>query len=672
MKLEQERFPLAPADIEVFVAGHPFAKNVLVFTEHLNATYFISFDIPLRRLNSSGAVNFAAVSQKGVAEAGSKCWERWTHAFRPDIVIMTRYGQGDGLEILSFFQGKGIPVVYHIDDDLLELPASLGEEIQKRHGQVAETRRQLLSKCDLIYASTAHLAEVLQQRFPAQRIYHGIYAPYMEEALRSARSAAKPRQVIGYMGSKGHQHDLQLAIPAVERLLDERPELEFEVFGSIVMPDELRRFGKRVRHHSVQKSYEEFLASLAGLGWGIGLAPLVEEPFNRCKAPTKFIEYTAAGIPTMASCNPVYGEVIPENAGYLVRDQDWYTGLRFWLDQPQARSESLSCAQAYCEQTFSIARLTEQVAHVLNLASEKRESVQVYVGADRSQQLAIKVLEHSIRRYTRAHVKVHPMVDLAVPVPKDPRNGQRTGFSFSRFCIPELTRYQGRAIYLDADMLVFKDILGLWNLPFDGKKVLVQTDVQHLDTSLHKENAPPVRKKQCSVMLLDCARLTWSINQVVRDLDEKRYDYPQLLEQLALEPEDAIGFGIPFEWNSLEYYGPETCLIHYTDMGTQPWVSTRNPNAYLWVNELRAMLADGSLTLAELNGEVRQGYFRPSLLRELRFGHRVPAMLKGVFNALNSMLDRLQGYVPHRAVYAAKKARQQAMALKATSAAPNA
>lgn len=48
--------------------------------------------------------------------------------------------------------------------------------------------------------------------------------------------------------------------------------------------------------------------------------------------------------------------------------------------------------------------------------------IRVYVGADRSQQLAIKVLEHSIRRHTSAMIEVIPMIDLHVPSPNDPCN----------------------------------------------------------------------------------------------------------------------------------------------------------------------------------------------------------------------------------------------------------
>lgn len=287
--------------------------------------------------------------------------------------------------------------------------------------------------------------------------------------------------------------------------------------------------------------------------------------------------------------------------------------------------------------------------------------IKVYVGADRSQQLAIKVLEYSIQRHTMAPVEVIPMIDLPVPVPKDPRNGQRTGFSYSRFCIPKLAGYSGRAIYMDADMQVFKDIQELWELPFNGAKVLVQQEVKHLDITMVKGNAPKARIKQCAVMLLDCSRLDWDISAIVNDMDRGRYTYEQLMYEMCILKEEEVGYAVPFEWNSLEYFDENTRLIHYTDMGTQPWVSTNNPNGHLWFAEVRRMLVDGRLDWATLEQEVRLGYFRPSLLREIRYGHLVPKFLRSLLNRKNTMHDKLNGYVPHKAVYETKRLRNTAI-----------
>lgn len=290
------------------------------------------------------------------------------------------------------------------------------------------------------------------------------------------------------------------------------------------------------------------------------------------------------------------------------------------------------------------------------------EPIRVFVGADRSQALAVPVLEYSIKRHTTAKVEVIPMLDLPVPAPVDPRNGQRTGFSFSRFCIPKLTGYKGRAIYMDADMLVFSDIRELWDIPFDGAKIVIQKEVKFEEQSTAKVGAPKKRKKQCAVMLLDCDRLDWDIEQIVSDMDRGKYDYEQLMYDLCILPEEEVKYGVPFEWNSLEHWDPATRLIHYTDVYTQPWTAVGNPYGYLWFDEVRRMIAERALTLEAIQIEIDLGYFRPSLMKDVTWGQRVPKFLRGMWDRRNALSDKVAGYIPHKAVYEAKRARKKAVA----------
>ena len=100
--------------------------------------------------------------------------------------------------------------------------------------------------------------------------------------------------------------------------------------------------------------------------------------------------------------------------------------------------------------------------------------VRVYVGSQDAQMLAVKVLEFSIRRHTTADVVVFPLHEAKIefPTPREVKNRPRTPFSFQRFYIPALQGQRGRAIYLDSDMQVFRDIQELWNMPFDGADLL--------------------------------------------------------------------------------------------------------------------------------------------------------------------------------------------------------
>ncbi|WP_119458826.1 glycosyltransferase [Rhodospirillaceae bacterium SYSU D60014] len=289
--------------------------------------------------------------------------------------------------------------------------------------------------------------------------------------------------------------------------------------------------------------------------------------------------------------------------------------------------------------------------------SATEDPVRIFVGTDRSQLLAVKVLDYSVRRHTDLPVELIPMLDLPLPEPRDLRQRQRTGFSFARFAIPRLAGYRGRALYLDADMLVLQDIAELWTLPFDGAKVIIQEAIPEEHRGKRRLGRTR-RAKQCSVMLLDCERLDWQPEAIIAGLDGA-YGYEDLVHRLCILDETEIRYAVPFRWNSLEVYRPETCLIHYTDMETQPWVSTDNRNGWLWLNEVKQMLEAGALSWAEIEEEVRFGHFRPSLLAELR----LPADHSIADRTRKAMLDRIDadaGFIKHRAAYAAMREREAA------------
>jgi hypothetical protein len=287
------------------------------------------------------------------------------------------------------------------------------------------------------------------------------------------------------------------------------------------------------------------------------------------------------------------------------------------------------------------------------------ETIDIFVGADRSQLLAVAVLEHSIRRHTSRPVQLRPLIDLDLPEPRDLRQGSRTNFSFARFAIPELCGYCGKGLYLDADMLVFRDIGELWDIPFDGASVVIQEEIPGHAVSHDKPGAPKTRVKQCSVMLIDCQRARWDVRRIVAGLDGG-YTYEELMHQLCILPEREIRYAVPFAWNSLEHFDEATRLIHYTDMDTQPWVSAANRHGRLWLDEVRLMLEGGALTRAEVRTEIELGYFRPSLLLELE-----EAPHRRGWDAATAeryaAIDQRAGFVRHAEVYRRKKMRAQAV-----------
>ena len=241
--------------------------------------------------------------------------------------------------------------------------------------------------------------------------------------------------------------------------------------------------------------------------------------------------------------------------------------------------------------------------------------IKIYLGTQIEQRLAVEVLSYSIKQHTRATVKIVPLYEavaaanIHIPTPDAPKLKPRTPFTFQRFAIPALCHYQGRALYLDSDMLVFRDICELWQQSFTS----TQNSSETLDLLSVPEPADSQRPPQYSVMLLNCEQLSWDAPELVKQLVQGRWSYEQFVLEMA--PARQKSASLPVGWNDLERYDPgKTALLHYTDMPRQPWLSTVNPLARLWCDVLLKAIASGAISRQTVCDSVARGWVRPSLL----------------------------------------------------------
>lgn len=373
-------------ELDIHWPGPNTAPRVIVFTEHINATYYLSFHYAMEELVREGRASFAALSSVSVASAlrggGAADVDEFVAALveetHPDVVVFSRYAVPQGPSLAEAFSRVGIPLVYHIDDDLLHLPESLGGVVLRNHGsgEVLSARRRLMERADVIYASTSFLAQRLRQEFPGRLVFSGIYAPVLTEPPRAVSSATGDTFDIGYMGSKGHARDLEMVEQALAAILRKHPRVRFEVFGTISLPESLQAFGERVSASRVIRDYREFLTEMSRKRWDVGIAPLRSDVFNKCKAPTKFIEYTSCGIPTVASDIEVYRSVIEDGVtGRLARDSDWERILDEVVADPENAVAWRERAGIDCRRRFSLDVLKRQLLHVVDLARRIRSPV---------------------------------------------------------------------------------------------------------------------------------------------------------------------------------------------------------------------------------------------------------------------------------------------------------
>lgn len=82
----------------------------------------------------------------------------------------------------------------------------------------------------------------------------------------------------------------------------------------------------------------------------------------------------------------------------------------------------------------------------------------IFIGVDTRQPIAYHVLAQSILNHASEPVSITPLWNTHI------HHGIREGltqFTYTRYLVPYLCGYEGRALFMDADMLVRKDIIPL-------------------------------------------------------------------------------------------------------------------------------------------------------------------------------------------------------------------
>jgi len=269
----------------------------------------------------------------------------------------------------------------------------------------------------------------------------------------------------------------------------------------------------------------------------------------------------------------------------------------------------------------------------ISAQTDTGRKVRLFIGSGEASLLERKTLIYSLRKHTQRPLEIfvfngtHNAIELdgqdPVPAPMSLKVKYRnvTEFSLYRFLIPEICQFEGKAIYLDSDMICLADIGELFDTPMDGSAVLA------------KPSTKSTRSWSLSLMLMDCSECRFNLEAIIDQIDQNAYSYSDFTafgqKYLNINPL-RVGHLDP-NWNVFDRRDAGTKLIHFTNLLTQPWKHSGHPFEELWFQYFSEAQAAGVVTARDVELSMLRSYVRQDILRSrstgsTRFLHRLRAV----------------------------------------------
>ncbi len=303
-----------------------------------------------------------------------------------DLVIMQDMGSVESANLGKFMLDNRIPFMTEFDDFVHHVsPHNEGGYGAWNPSTLFLYRAMELTKKALgITVSTNQLA---REFFPYNANIF-VIPNYLDKEKWSQpavkRSDGKIR--IGWCGGNAHADDLLMVSKVIDKIVKEyKGKVVFETMGMTrkelagVFPMKIQNETciscgyEGELHHYPGESLDDYPTVLASRGWDIAIAPCINTAFNNSKSDLKIKEYSAVGLPIVASPIRPYLDAAESNAQILFAStfDEWYNSLKKLIEDSALRDEMVRANKDWVAQYWiqdNIESISEVYGRIIDAA----------------------------------------------------------------------------------------------------------------------------------------------------------------------------------------------------------------------------------------------------------------------------------------------------------------
>lgn len=288
----------------------------------------------IRLLSHFDTLNGSIKANWGVISDGVKCTTNLDMIDQADIIVIQRFYPRKGtVPYIEKMLSSGKPVIYEVDDLLLDLPAD--NHLKSWAGETVDLFPWLLPRVTAITVSTPLLAKEFSAFNPSVHVIPNLADTELFQPIATKKNGPV---VIGFSGTVTHARDLKTIEEALFRVADRYGDkVAFSFMGlSASEFSALPGF----RFLDFERDYASYGKALSSSGIDIAIAPLQDSRFNRCKSNIKWLEYSACGIAGIYADLPPYSTSIEHGVTGVLVDNDpdkWFKAICLLIDHPELR-----------------------------------------------------------------------------------------------------------------------------------------------------------------------------------------------------------------------------------------------------------------------------------------------------------------------------------------------